>query len=149
MPTSIIISRTRIRSEKTRCSAAGCRSKNPSEGLPNYPRSPGITRQPQAPGSKATTAPLQLAMQLHHQRATGNVLDGRALVLDDDGFRIERIMNRHVLQPDALRMDHDFNRTVLRIINAVAEFLKDYLDLGGKKFIDEQSRLSGHGVRFD
>lgn len=49
------------------------------------PCSPGLT-QPQATDLRATAALLQLAMQLHHQRATANVLDGRALVLDDDAY---------------------------------------------------------------
>ncbi|MBP2235242.1 hypothetical protein J2Z31_001734 [Sinorhizobium kostiense] len=45
-----------------------------------------LAPQPQATDLKAATALLQLAIQLHHQRATADVLDGRTLTLDDDGY---------------------------------------------------------------
>ncbi len=57
-----------------------------------YPCS--LVLAPQATDLKAATALLQLAMQLHHVRATANVLDGRTLTLDDDGY---------LLTPNAVR----------------------------------------------
>ncbi|MGO4618552.1 hypothetical protein AB4Z34_21840 [Ensifer sp. 2YAB10] len=51
-----------------------------------HPCSPALAPQPQATDLKAAAALLQLAMQLHHQRATADVLDGRTLTLDDDVY---------------------------------------------------------------
>lgn len=52
------------------------------------------TTQPPETDLKTATALLQLALQLHHLRATADVLDGRSLTLDDDGY---------MLTPNAVR----------------------------------------------
>ncbi|MGO7417129.1 hypothetical protein ACC685_34500 [Rhizobium ruizarguesonis] len=57
------------------------------------PCSPAST-QPQATDLKTATALLQLALQLHHLRGSADVLDGRSLTLDNDGY---------LLTPNAIR----------------------------------------------
>lgn len=57
------------------------------------PGSPVPTPQPQATDLKIATALLQLALQLHHLRATADLLDGRSLTLDDG----------YMLTPNAVR----------------------------------------------
>ncbi|MBB3314605.1 hypothetical protein FHT77_000447 [Rhizobium sp. BK181] len=52
------------------------------------PGSSAPTPQPQATNLKTATALLQLALQLHHLRSTADVLDGRSLTLDDDGYML-------------------------------------------------------------
>lgn len=58
---------------------------------------------PQATDLKAATALLALAMQLHHARATVDVLDGRTLTLDDDSY---------LLTPNPAREPGPFSVTV-------------------------------------
>ncbi len=55
--------------------------------------------------------------------------------------RIQKIMNRHALQPCQLQIDRDFNGTVLRIMSAVGEFSKQFMDLGGRKLVREMKML--------
>ena len=55
--------------------------------------------------------------------------------------RIQKIMNRHALQPDQFQIDRDFNGTVLRIMNAVGEFSKQFMDRGGRKLVREMKML--------
>lgn len=62
-----------------------------------------LAPQPQATDLKAATALLSLAMQLHHARATADVLDGRALTLDDDGY---------LLTPNPVRTPGPFSVSV-------------------------------------
>lgn len=52
------------------------------------------TTQPPETDLKTATALLQLALQLHHLRGSADVLDGRGLTLDDDGY---------LLTPNAIR----------------------------------------------
>ncbi len=49
--------------------------------------------------------------------------------------RIQKITNRHVMQPEQFEMDLDFNGTVNRIMDAVEHYMKDFLDFGGRKLI--------------
>jgi hypothetical protein len=55
--------------------------------------------------------------------------------------RIRRILNRHVVQPDQLRMDHEFNYTVLRIMKAVENLLGKFLNLGGRDLVRNMKEL--------
>jgi hypothetical protein len=57
--------------------------------------------------------------------------------------RIENIMNRHAIQPGQLKMDHEFNRTVLRIMNAVEQSVEEFLELGGRNII---AKLKEHST---
>lgn len=54
--------------------------------------------------------------------------------------RIDRISTGNLIQPKQLEMDQDFNRTVVRVMNAVAAVMSDLYDAGGNKLITEMQR---------
>ena len=56
--------------------------------------------------------------------------------------RIQKIMNRHAIQPGQLKMDLEFNRTVFRIMNAVEQFVEEFFELEGRNIIAKLKELS-------
>ena len=54
--------------------------------------------------------------------------------------RIERISTRNRIQPKQLEMDQEFNRTVVRMMGAIAAVMNGFYDAGGNELITEMQR---------